>query len=147
MIAVTVEKTYPMERLVDLITCGLEGGSNYWYENADYSFTEEARHQVETLANGVFAGYWAPFFGGSLTLEIRGNCEGIPFWAGNDWATLKTDEPGRSWVLDLDAVRRGLDMMSRKYPSRFADFESEQEDACTGDIFLQLAMFGELVFG
>ena len=49
--------------------------------------------------------------------------------------------------LDLDAMRHGLHLMSVKYPNHFADVMDENDDADTGDVFLQLSLYGEIVFG
>jgi hypothetical protein len=37
--------------------------------------------------------------------------------------------------------------MGDKYPSHLSDLVEEQDDAITADILLQLALFGELVYG
>ena len=37
--------------------------------------------------------------------------------------------------------------MAETHPRHFADFLAGNEDATTGDVLLQLAVFGELVFG
>jgi hypothetical protein len=42
---------------------------------------------------------------------------------------------------------RGLQLMADKYPNHFADFMQENDDATTSDVFLQLSVFGELIFG
>jgi len=51
------------------------------------------------------------------------------------------------WKLDLDACKRGLQVMAEEYPRHFADFMSENEDAETADVWLQCCLFGEVVYG
>lgn len=48
--------------------------------------------------------------------------------------------------LDLATIAKGLQLMAEAAPSHFADFMKESEDANTGDVFLQLCLFGKEVF-
>jgi len=41
----------------------------------------------------------------------------------------------------------GLSLMQEKYPHQFAAFMTEKDDADTADIFIQLCLFGEVVYG
>lgn len=49
--------------------------------------------------------------------------------------------------LDRAAMIRGLDLMAEKYPHYFHEFMEEDDDAITGDVWLQLACMGEVVYG
>lgn len=49
--------------------------------------------------------------------------------------------------ITLDDVRKGLELMRDLYPQHWADLMEENDDAITGDVWLQLAVFGELVYG
>lgn len=46
--------------------------------------------------------------------------------------------------LDLEAIKRGLAVMAHICPRHFADFLNENEDAITGDAFLQCCLFGQV---
>jgi hypothetical protein len=37
--------------------------------------------------------------------------------------------------------------MSEKFPEHWADFINENDDAITGDIFVQCCVFGDTVYG
>lgn len=37
--------------------------------------------------------------------------------------------------------------MAEKWPRHFGNFISENEDAETGDVFIQLALLGDIVYG
>lgn len=52
----------------------------------------------------------------------------------------------RTIVLDEAAIRKGLEIMSQKYPKAWSDLLQENDDAETADIFLQCCAFGKLVF-
>ena len=47
----------------------------------------------------------------------------------------------------MDAIEQGIQLLERLYPGLFADFIKENEDATTGDIFLQLCLYGEVIYG
>src|SRR4051794_10292331 len=45
----------------------------------------------------------------------------------------------KAWRFDIEAAQRGLQLMAEKYPHHYADFMAENDDATTGDVFLQLS--------
>lgn len=49
--------------------------------------------------------------------------------------------------LNRDTIAAGLKLMAEKYPRHFGDMLGETGDASTGDVLVQLAVFGEIVFG
>lgn len=59
------------------------------------------------------------------------------------------DEEGSSeeFILDRAAVERGLTLMAQKYPHHFQNFVTEADDVIIGDVFLQCALLGEVVYG
>jgi len=63
--------------------------------------------------------------------------------------TLEGDEfkGVKEWTLDLAAIRKGLQIMADKYPHHFRDAMAENDDAITGDVFLQCCLFDEIVYG
>lgn len=107
-------------RVRDLLCCALEGGSNYWYCIANYKFKEG-----KGFGDYEFAHLDVPFDGGSLLIQA--------------------DDQYR--VLDEAAMIKGLNLMAKNYPKHFEDFMNEDYDANTGDVFLQLSLFGEIVYG
>ena len=48
-------------------------------------------------------------------------------------------------VLDRDKIKAGLALLAET--RHWDDFMCENEDGTTGDVFLQLCLFGEVVFG
>jgi len=119
-ILVTVEHKIPLERVRDLLTCATEGGIGYW---------------------ALIAGY-------------RGDRTGVtyphidmPFKEGG--AILIQDEEDDTApinVLDMEAIQRGLHIMADKYPHHMSAFLDDNEDATTGDVFVQCALFGTIVY-
>ena len=49
--------------------------------------------------------------------------------------------------ITIDDVRKGLELMRDQYPRHWADLVEENDDLITGDCFLQLAVFGEWIYG
>ena len=62
---------------------------------------------------------------------------------------VENDNPEnlKAYTLNLEVVKKGLEIMATKYPKHFADFIAENEDAGTGDIALQCMLFGEAKYG
>jgi hypothetical protein len=114
------------ERIQDLLTSAFEGGSNYWYIIKKYNYPPGQTRQSLGIK---FPHIELPFKGGSLLIgDIEGDKE-------------------YDKILDRTAINKGLQLMAEKYPKHYADFIAEDDDAATGDVFLQLALFGEVVFG
>lgn len=44
-------------------------------------------------------------------------------------------------------VQKGLELMRDQYPRHYADLVEENDDLITGDVWLQLTVFGELIYG
>ena len=118
-------------RVADLLCAALEGGSNYWYE---MSFAKS------TKPNEV----WQWDVGDSDT--VFKHIQWPMSEGGNLFITNSYGDPEEGH-LDLKSMEKGLQLMHDKYPSHWKDFIEEQEDANTGDVFLQLSLFGELVYG
>lgn len=59
---------------------------------------------------------------------------------------LTTRENGDK-TLDLDAIGNAMFLFYEKEPRHFADWIAGRDDATTGDVFIQLCVFGEVVYG
>lgn len=113
------------QRIEDLLCSAFEGGSNYWYIIKSFNYPPGATKQSLGI---TYPHIELPLKGGSLTV---GDIEG--------------DLPDK--VLDRLAINNGLEIMARNYPTHYADFLAENDDATTADVFLQCAVFGEVVLG
>jgi hypothetical protein len=66
--------------------------------------------------------------------------------------TLSVDDPDsdsggeKDFVLDIEAIRRGLQVMATKYRKHWNDFVDENDDANTADIFGQCCVYGEYIY-
>lgn len=118
-------------RVADLLASALEGGSNYWCEIEE--FVAPGSVVQHTGLGRVFRHIDYPLSeGGALIVSDS-----------------KVSENGkvRTARLDWSKIQAGLVLMAKAYPRMFGDWLAEKDDANTGDVFLQLCVFGELVYG
>jgi hypothetical protein len=123
-VSVSAEFEIPDERIEQLLCDAFEGGSNYWYTIKSFNYPPG---QTKKSLGIEFAHLELPLKGGSLTIGEMGK-------------TM----PDK--VLDRTAIQKGLKIMAEKYPKDYADFLAENDDATTGDVFLQCALYGDVVF-
>jgi hypothetical protein len=131
----------PDKALKGLLCDAFEGGSNYWYTNLAPMFPRGL--SMRDFQEGGKAQdpqeywYWAELLpltkGGAVTLQIQDE-------GGQTLA-------GRPHRIDRAKILKGLKIFQRDYPKHFADFLSENDDATTGDVFLQCCVFGEVIYG
>jgi hypothetical protein len=117
----------PLNRIAELLCCATEGGISYWC----YIDFGKSRKPPEIDKDiGFDAEYrhvcWPLSHGGSLCLV--------------------DNEDNTEHYLDLAAVERGLKVMAEKYPHHLANFLKDNEDAETGDVFVQCSVLGEIVY-
>ena len=108
------------EDIWGLLVSAFEGGSNYWIRRVE--ITTEPTEAADDLAR-------VPLAGGALRFEID-NDDAVPLR-----------------LLDRPALVAGLELMAKLHPQHFADVIRDSSDADTGDVFLQVCLFDELVFG
>jgi hypothetical protein len=80
--------------------------------------------------------------------------DGVTWWEQlpkvldtNDWFLSFEDIDGDKHVLNQEKVERGLRLLITEEPEHYSDWQSENEDAITADVFLQLCLLGEVVYG
>lgn len=123
---IQVTMDIPEERVSDLLCCAFEGGSTYWASKIE---VEGHRYY------GADYGHEVPMAGGRVIVfqdpEEDGNLVPCPI------------------ILDKAACLVALQKMAsaQEATRHWGDFVSENDDAWTGDYFLQLAVLGEVVYG
>jgi hypothetical protein len=115
--------------VADLLCSALEGGSNYWYSIV--KFIEPPKLEFRIMKSQVFRHIDYPMnVGGALHIQDKE--------AGKD---------SKTYILELASLRNGVQVMANKFPRHFADFVNENDDAITGDVFLQCCLFGDVIYG
>lgn len=132
-ITITAQVELPFERVINCIVGGLEGGYSDWL----HSFTPEDRDVGKDAAEK-----------GTIWYARES------FWNQGGWATaiydLATRPEGNGagkMVVNLESLYRGMNLMATKAPKHFADLVNENDDAITHDVFMQMVILGEIVYG
>lgn len=153
------------KRIADLLCNAFEGGSNYWYRIEEFIEPPASNlYAWDTDDKNVYRHIQYPMsVGGALLVsdfhaawEDGDECKTCG--AGND--DEGHDEPedegkhpfmpktARTERLDRESIARGLQKFAQGVNAQhFGNWMSEQDDAITGDVFLQLCLFGEVIYG
>lgn len=125
-IAVQTTIEVSLSQVQNLLISALEGGSNYWCQIAGYQYAEgkkanayEFRH-VEVV-----------FDGGKILLNEF----------GDEGDTIQ------QFVVGLDELKEGIRRMARDDTYHWKNIVEENDDAETGDVFLQMTLFDEIRYG
>lgn len=118
-VTIQVKHTIDRQRLEDLLVTAFEGGSNYWISKVRWKSAKRDAYEAA--------------FDDGVSIYISAE-RGDP-------------RSGEKYRLNLSNMRRGLQLMADKYPRHMADILAENDDATTADVFLQLSLFGEVVYG
>lgn len=121
----TINTTVSASRVCDMIVGAFEGGSNYWLGRGRVELVEPAYDSLPQ--DGIWYGH-PELYEGQFKITID-----VP------------DDELRT--LDNEAVRKGLEQMASLAGNHFGDLMQETDDAETADVFLQLCLFGEIVYG
>ena len=139
----TIPVEIPDHRICDLLCCAIEGGSNYWY-----MITGHKKPSV-IKSFSSFPAETEPVIFPHLDYPLSE--DGGIYITDDETGEGVLKEP---FLLDRKAIERGLTLMAQLFPKHWANFMSENEDADTGDCFLQCCCFPEeikktkeLVFG
>lgn len=111
------------QRVADTLCCGLEGGTGYWAQIDNVKGPGYHADKCEEIAAGR---------GHLLITELESGEDG---------------KPDAQHKLDRAALLRGLEIMAREYPRHFAAIIEENEDAETGDVLMQCALLGKIIYG
>lgn len=140
-----VVQQIPAERAQNILTNALEGGSNYWY-----TIKEVVQPTERTFEDKLWTEERAKNPNWYHTTEIPLNKGGaLIFSTISEERTeeARNKEEAKRYRLDLEAIARGLRIMAFAYERHFSDFMAENDDATTGDVFLQCCLFGEVIYG
>ena len=141
-IVVLVTHKIDEQRLRDLLCSAWEGGSAYWCRmkerivpddlQRELDATKLAGEQAQAPVEPLYSHEYPFLPGVTVTLEdVTGEDSGH----------------GTEWTLTREKLLVGIQKMADVAPQHFANFLSENDDAETGDVYLQLCLFGEIVFG
>lgn len=123
---ITIEEAIPMERVGDIL-CTM------WETSPSAAEWAECVDELEPTTAVELRYRWEyPQHGGSLTFKDK---------------LAEGEDAEKTYVLDRNSMKRGFEVMARDYPQHWADFRKENEDSITADVWLQCALFGEVIYG
>ena len=61
--------------------------------------------------------------------------------------TINVQFDQQQTLVNPESMQRGLSLLAERYPRHFAAFLTERDDAPTADVWLQLVVFGEVIYG
>lgn len=117
----SVDIEVKLQDIQDLLVCAFEGGSNYWYD------------QLEPFAESITEGHPSDKFYGNIMKH--------------GFKLVDKENNRKAYDVTPAEFEIALKLMHDKYPSTFNDIKTENTDAETGDIFLQLLVFREVIYG
>ena len=121
------------------------------------SFTakfEVTAEQLENLFECARQNYWVfAWFdedddGEEYHNPIIGDRYDVPesYFVDNGYSNLRANASKGLYALTPAKIQRGLRLLAVEYPEHFAWVMTDESDADTGDFFLQLALFGEVIY-
>lgn len=131
---VTLEITN--EQIKNLLCTAFEGGSNYWARIDSYKYAKGLEHK-DFQDGGKFqvkGNYWHP-------------SQIIPLVEGCAVIIKDMEDSGKTYTLNLETIHKGMAVMAEKYSQHFSNFYTSNDDAITGDVFLQCCLFGKIIYG
>ncbi len=128
---IIVSQEINIGRVADVLCGAVDPG----YEAIRY--WGEVRDKVEPTA-------WT--FGGEALEGGKHYRHYYPLNPGGALVIRDNEADGAQYTLDIEAVRRGLQLMAEKYPEHFADLMGERDDNTTSDVLVQLALFGDIIY-
>jgi len=138
MFEVKTSVQFTEQQIHNLLCSAFEGGSNYWYNIKEFIKPKD-EDLFKNDMNELFRHLDYPLSPGGALIIID----------LNDWD--EDEDPGaektEQYRLDLDSLKKGLQTMADKFPDHFKDFVDENDDANTGDVFLQCCLFDDVIFG
>lgn len=129
----SVNVTVSEQQRGNMLVGAIEGGSNYWYE-----ITIKGIEEIERFVPSEFKDQ---AFSVRLWNAIKAGAE-IPVHSSQEGKRLK--EVGK---ISLASIAIGEQSMADNYLHHFCDIVQETDDATTADIWFQLAVMSDVVYG
>ena len=140
------------EDIIDLFVTALEGGSNYWYYmDLPDNIKSYGQYISEAVGEYILQGGKIYFYDDELRSEVMYNLRKGEYKIEGDIIDQKRfDEDIEETYLgyvDMDKILDAISLIKKEYPNIWENILLEQSDAGDADVFLQLSVMGEVVFG
>jgi len=132
------------EDAADIVHGAVEGGTNYWAEVKDYNWKDWYEKDEERSREGYVAErIKRDLPKGFVFVSIREDAEQLDLEEEPKWVGLRKDD-----------IERGVIGLIERYPHLIHGVSSRGDgdvefdfDATSCDVIVQLALFGEVVYG
>jgi len=114
-----LKRNLDKQDIIDLFVTALEGGSNYWYF---IPTLPNGVNSSEKIGNHILEGGYIVFYDVEDHSEILG-------------------------TVDMNSILEAISLIKSQYPDVWENIILENADANDADVFLQLCVMGEVVFG
>lgn len=114
-------------RADDMLSGAIDGASSYWAEIHDIQKPKDFVRNPDvhyTMLDYVYQG-------GSIDVYER-----------NDW-----EEPEFLGIINIQSIADGIHTMLTRFPFHYGNMLNNNDDATTHDVFMQLAVMGDIVYG
>lgn len=128
---VTVEQKVDANDIVNLLVTAFDGNMTSMWARAETDMPDEPDWswcKNPEQWKDVRKCYVASYCGGSVTM-------------------IDLEDDDKRYRLDKAALEKGIKVMAEKFPRHFSDFLTENDDAITGDVYVQCCCFGDVIYG
>lgn len=125
----TIKTNIPDSLITDMLVTAFEGGSNYWatLDNVDRTYFVKGESLAENVARSIIADK-------NYKLDVYD-------------VESDEDELELLGTMTYASIEKAFNIMANEYTDAFSNIIKEEYDADDSDIFFQLAVMGEIVFG
>lgn len=139
------EEPISSKLLSDLLVTAFEGGSSYWVEYANYvnpsgMSMDDLRRIAWQALPPTERQFWKTPEGVPLYAIL-------PYLKNVRWKIKFLPSEGTVVYLTPNKMKKGAAKLAKEYPEIFQRIKEEQYDAGDADAWLQMALFGEIVYG
>ena len=142
------------EDIIDILVTALEGGSNYWYlMDLPENIKSYGQSISEAVGEYILQGGSIDFFDREEYYDVRDAFKNGDYNIGDsedmkDEKSYKEDiEETKLGYIDMDKILDAITKIKSEYPEIWENILLENADAGDADVFLQLCVMGEVVYG
>jgi len=140
--------------IIDILITALEGGSNYWYlMDLPENIKSYGQSTSEAVGEYILRGGSIDFFDREEYYDVRRSLKDGDYNIGDsddmiDKKSYQEDiENTKLGYIDMDRILESITKIKSEYPEIWKNILLENADAGDADVFLQLCVMNEVVYG
>lgn len=140
--------------IIDILITALEGGSNYWYlMDLPENIKSYGQSTSEAVGEYILRGGSIDFFDREEYYDVRRSLKDGDYNIGDsddmiDKKSYQEDiENTKLGYIDMDRILEAITKIKSEYPEIWKNILLENADAGDADVFLQLCVMNEVVYG